>query len=229
VKSKLSKLSPAVASVLVGVGALVVLAAGLYVVVLPQSHKASKLKSDVASTKAQIVAARALSMQKPEQRIRAADLFKVVEAMPDQTDMTDTILQLQQTAGEAGLRFDSIAPGVPSAGAGYDIQPIDLVFRGNYFSLTDFLFRLRRLVEVHDGKLDATGRLFSVGKIDFEPADTGFPKIAATVTVNTFVYDPVSQSAAAAASTGSTSTTTTSTDTTTTTTTSDAQASGATS
>jgi hypothetical protein len=45
---------------------------------------------------------------------------------------------------------------------------------------------------VHHGRLDATGRLFAVDKIDFQPADTGFPKIAATVTVDAYVYDPVS-------------------------------------
>ena len=55
------------------------------------------------------------------------------------------------------------------------MQPIDLAFEGNYFSLTDFLYRLRRLVEVRHGKLDATGRLFSVGKIDFQPAEGGVP------------------------------------------------------
>jgi hypothetical protein len=54
---------------------------------------------------------------------------------------------------------------------------------------------LRRLVEVRHGKLDASGRLFSVGKIDFQPAEgSGFPRIAATVTVNAFAYNPVSSS-----------------------------------
>ena len=188
------KLSPAVTCVLIGFAGVLVLAAGMFLFVMPQGHKASKLGEDIDATRTQIVTAKALSRQRPEEKIRAADLFKVVEAMPDETDMTGVILQLQQTAGEAGVRFDSIQPGVSEAGAGYDIQPVDLAFEGNYFSLTDFLYRLRRLVEVRHGKLDATGRLFSVGKIDFQPADGGFPRIAATVTVNAFAYDPVSTS-----------------------------------
>lgn len=192
---KKPKLSPAMACVLIGFAGALVLAAGMFLFVMPQGHKASKIGEDIDATRTQIVTAKALSRQRPEEKIRAADLFKVVEAMPDETDMTGVILQLQQTAGEAGVRFDSIQPGVSEAGAGYDIQPVDLAFEGNYFSLTDFLYRLRRLVEVRHGKLDATGRLFSVGKIDFEPAEgSGFPRIAATVTVNAFAYDPASAS-----------------------------------
>lgn len=193
--ARVNKLSTTTACVLVGAAGAVVLALGMFVFVLPQSHKASKLDNELVSVKTQIVTAKSLAKQKPEEKIRAADLFKVVEAMPDDNDMTGVILQLQQTAGQAGVRFDSIQPGNAETGAGYDIQPIDLSFEGNYFSLTDFLYRLRRLVEVHHGKLDATGRLFSVGKIDFQPADSGFPRISATVTVDAYVYDPVSPSA----------------------------------
>jgi Tfp pilus assembly protein PilO len=191
VTAKKKQLSPKVASVLVGAAGLLVVAAGMYLLVLPQGHKAKHLTAQIASTKAQIVTARALAAQRPEQRIHVADLFKVVEAMPDDPDMTGIIFQLQQTASEAGVKFDSIQPQSAVAGAGYDAQPIDLTFNGNYYSLTDFLFRLRKLVNVHRGTLDATGRLFAVGRIDFAPADKGFPAIAATVRVNAYAYTPV--------------------------------------
>ncbi len=205
------KLSPAVTCVLIGFAGVLVLAAGMFLLVMPQGDKASKLGEDIDATRTKAMTAKMLSKQRPEEKIRAADLFKVVEAMPDETDMTGVILQLQQTAGEAGVRFDSIQPGISRAGAGYDTQPIDLSFEGNYFSLTDFLYRLRRLVEVRHGKLDATGRLFSVGQIDFQPAVGGFPRIAATVTVNAFAYDPGSVSPLPPLDTTTTTTTTTTT------------------
>ncbi len=205
------KLSPAVTCVLIGFAGVLVLAAGMFLLVMPQGDKASKLGEDIDATRTKAMTAKMLSKQRPEEKIRAADLFKVVEAMPDETDMTGVILQLQQTAGEAGVRFDSIQPGISQAGAGYDTQPIDLSFEGNYFSLTDFLYRLRRLVEVRHGKLDATGRLFSVGQIDFQPAEGGFPRIAATVTVNAFAYDPGSVSPLPPLDTTTTTTTTTTT------------------
>jgi Tfp pilus assembly protein PilO len=183
-------MSPRTVSVLVGVAGLLVLLAGFFFLVRPQSHKAANLTEELAKTQTQIVTARSLAAQKPEQTIRVADLFKVVEAMPDDPDMTGIVFQLQQTADEAGVKFDSIQPLPLEASVGYGLQPIDLAFRGNYYSLTDFLFRLRRLVTVHGGKLDATGRLFTVGRLDFAPGEDGFPQITATVHVNAYVFSP---------------------------------------
>jgi Tfp pilus assembly protein PilO len=111
--------------------------------------------------------------------------------MPDDPDMTGIIFQLQQTASDAGVKFDSIQPQPATSASGFDVQPIDLNFNGNYYSLTDFLFRLRKLVTVHRGTLDATGRLFAVGRMDFQPAEKGFPAIAATVRVNAYSYSPM--------------------------------------
>src|SRR5205814_4779832 len=178
--------------VLIGHAGLLVVLAGVFFVVLPQNDKAKSLSDELATTQAQIVSARALAAQRPEQRIHVADLFKVVEAMPDEPDMTGIIFQLEETASEAGVKFDSIEPQVPVAGAGFEVEPINLTFNGNYYSLTDFLFRLRKLVNVHRGTLDATGRLFAVDRVDFAPADKGFPAILATVHVNAYTYSPVS-------------------------------------
>ena len=188
---KKGDMSPRTLSVLVGVAGLLVLLAGFFFLVRPQSHKAAQLTEELAKTQTQIVTARSLATQKPEQTIRVADLFKVVEAMPDDPDMTGVILQLQQTANEAGVKFDSIQPQPLEEAVGYGLQPIDLAFRGNYYSLTDFLSRLRRLVIVHGGTLDATGRLFSVGRLDFAPGEDGFPQITANLRVNAYVYTPM--------------------------------------
>jgi Tfp pilus assembly protein PilO len=190
--AKVRNLSPKVLAMLVGFAGVLVLVAGVFFLVLPQRHKAAHLSTELVKTNTEIVTARALATQRPEERIRVADLFKVVQAMPDDTDMTGVILQLQQTATEAGVNFDSIQPQPLEAGAGYGMVPIDLAFSGNYYSLTDFLLRLRKLVSVHRGTLDATGRLFSVDRIDFAPGANGFPSIGAIVRVNAYVYSPAS-------------------------------------
>jgi hypothetical protein len=70
---------------------------------------------------------------------------------------------------------------------------------------------LRKLVEVHHGRLDASGRLFTVGRIEFAAGDKGFPTIAATLRVNAFDYSPVSATAVPPVSTDTTATTTTTT------------------
>ena len=209
--AKAGKLSPKTLTALVVVGGLVVLLAGVFALVMPQRHKASQLTKDIASTEAQITTARALAAQKPEQTIQVADLFKMVKAMPDNPDMTGIILQLQQTAGDAGVTFDSIQPQAATPGSGYSVQPIDLSFNGNFYSLTDFLFRLRKLVTVRHGALDAKGRLFSVDRISFGEGADGFPKIVANVRVSAFVHSfaPAVSTTVPATGTDTTQTTTT--------------------
>lgn len=211
-KVKKRKLSPVAASALVGVVAVLVLAVGMFLVVLPQKSKAAKLAKETAATEQQILQARALAEQKPAEPIRYADLFKLVKAMPDQEDMTGIMLQLQQTAGDAGIEFDTIQPSTPVAASGYTKVPIALTFAGSYYGLTDFLFRLRNLVSVRGGALSATGRLFSVDTLDFSAGPNGFPQVTAKLQVNAYVYGmlPIpGQAPAPAAPTDTTATTTT--------------------
>jgi hypothetical protein len=213
------KLSAPAASALIGVVALLVLIVGMFLLVLPQRSQASKLAKEIDSTQTQITQARALAEQKPAQPIRYADLFKLVKAMPDHVDMTGIILQLQQTATDSGISFDSIQPTGAALGTGYGKVPIQVSFNGNYFSLTDFLFRLRNLVAVRGGALNATGRMFSVDALDFGAGVGGFPQISARLTINAYVYGTDIGTAGTGSApppttttTDTTSTTTTSTD-----------------
>jgi len=66
--------------------------------------------------------------------------------------------------------------------------PITVVFDGNFFQLTDFLFRLRNLVDVRRGALAADGRLFTVDSIQFAEGQLKFPQIHASLTVDAFIY-----------------------------------------
>ena len=182
------KLSPVSASVIVAVFALAILAGGIFLLIMPERDKAASLTKDVASTNQQISQARALAEQKPAQPIHVADLFKLVKAMPDRLDMPGILLQLNQTASDSGIEFDSITPSPAGPGATYQIVPIQLEFSGNFYDLNDFLFRLRNLVSVRGGKLGATGRLFAVESIDFAEGPGGFPNIHATLHVNAYVY-----------------------------------------
>jgi hypothetical protein len=188
---KKRKLSPVALSAMIGGACLLVLALGMFLLVLPQKDTAAKLTTDIAATDAQIVQARALTEQKPAQPIRVADLFKLVKAMPDTPDMTGIMLQLNQTAADAGIEFESISPQPAAVVGSYQKIPISLSFNGNYYALTDFLFRLRNLVSVRGGALGATGRLFSVDTLAFGAGPTGFPSITATLVVDAYVYGTV--------------------------------------
>ena len=219
------RLTPKTLAVLVGAAGVVVLALGLFMLVLPQRHKAADLTQQISQTQTQIFVARAAAKKKPEERVPVSNLFKLAKAMPDQTDMTGIILQLQKTADESGVELASIQPGSPAAGVGYTTQPINLTIDGKYFAVTNFLEGLRRLVGVENGKLDARGRLFSVTDIHFGPGARGFPSLGAVMDLNAYVYSGGSSTTPAPVATA---TPTTTEQTTTTTSSSNAVASGAT-
>src|SRR5213078_367807 len=73
---------------------------------------------------------------------------------------------------------------------GYEAIPITVEFQGNFYELSDFLYRLRNLVDVRHGTLDATGRLFAIDEVDFAeaPPPPGFPQISAHLVIDAFVY-----------------------------------------
>ncbi len=218
--SRAQKISPKMQIGLVAGGVFVIFLLGYFLLVSSEKGKASSLSKQIDATNAQIITARAASHQSQSiQPIHVASLFRLTKAMPDETDMSGILLQLNLVASQAGISFDSIAPGSSVVLSGYQAVPITLSFTGNYYGLVDFLLRLRNLVDVENGQLDANGRLFAVDTISFGRAPTGFPQITASLVVDAFVYGtgaPASVAGAAATpsstSTDSTSTTASPTD-----------------
>ena len=212
----------AVAVIGVVVGILVYALAGYFLLVSPQRAEAKKLKNETLATQQQIDQFRALAAQaRATPPIRVAELFRLTKAMPDSVDMAGLILELSRVARDTGIQFDSITPQGAAAVTGYSNIPITLEFDGNYYELSDFLFRLRNLVRVEGGELDALGRLFVVDSISFSESTHSFPQIKASLTVHAFAYGDVSAAAVAApppAATPGAGTTDTTTTTTTTTT-----------
>jgi hypothetical protein len=119
-----------------------------------------------------------------------ADIFRLTKAMPDQTDMAGILLELNQVAQDTGITFTQITPAtVAVALSGYEAIPITVEFEGNFYELSDLLYRLRNLVDVRHGALDSAGRLFAIDSIDFAEANPpGFPQIKAHLTIDAFVY-----------------------------------------
>ena len=207
---------------LVVVGVLVLGAAAYFGLVRPKKAEAARLQREIDATNAQIADHDAKSLAaKGRPKIRTADLFRLAKAMPDQADMAGVLLQLNQTAADSGISFQSIAPQTSVPISGYQAIPIQLTFQGNFYSLEDFLFRLRNLVDVQQGQLDASGRLFAIDTLSFTEAQRGFPQVSATLVVDAFVYGTQTPATATPTTTtgaGTTGTTTTGTTTTTTTT-----------
>jgi Tfp pilus assembly protein PilO len=226
VKKKLAALDPRLQFGAIGLGLLLLAVAGYLGIVSPEGAKAMKVQKEAAAVQAQIYQRRAevrAGLHPPT--IQTADLFRLARAMPDRTDMPGIILTLSELARSAGISFDLIEPatgGAPSS-TSYETHRIHLMFNGDFYGLSDFLYRLRSLVSVHDGRLDAGGRLFNVDTLTFNVPADGFPLISAEIFVNAYVYgssapaapatppttDPASTDPTATTTTGASATTTT--------------------
>jgi len=162
---------------------------GYFAVVKPQKGKAADLATQIAAQDKQVEEARALlAKSKDAQKVRVADLFRLTKAMPDQPDEAGIVLELTNVARQSGITFQSIAPQGSTPLSGYQVVPINVVFDGNFFQLTDFLFRLRNLVDVRRGALAANGRLFTVDTIQFDEGARKFPQVQASLTVDAYIY-----------------------------------------
>jgi type IV pilus assembly PilO-like protein len=160
----------AIAAVVAAV--LVVAAVAFFVAVRPKRSELADVKNQTASVQQQIASLRAEAANRDSTpQIRVADVYRLAKAMPSQADMPDVLLELSAVAREAGIELDSVSPQEPVAGTGgYEVLPISLTFSGNYYAVHDLLHRLRTLVVVRDGELDARGRLFAVKSLSLVPS-----------------------------------------------------------
>jgi Tfp pilus assembly protein PilO len=228
VTARLSSLSTrAQVALLVG-GLLLVGLIVYFAVIAPKRSTAARLKQQTAAVQAQIEQNRTTAFTQALPAVRAASVFSLSKAMPSQLETADVMLQLNQLAIYSGLTFDQITPNGASSttaatGTGapdpFAAEPIQVRFTGSFYNLLAFLQRLRNLVRVENGHLNAVGRLFDVSDVAFSSGPKGFPQISATLTVNAFVPQAPQTATATPGSTDTTSTTTTATTTTSTTTT----------
>jgi Tfp pilus assembly protein PilO len=181
----------------IGVAILLAAAVAYMVVIRPKRAESGRLDEQIAEMQMKVSAAQLAS--RPQQQattIKVADVFEVSKAMPDTDDMPGIILDLNSVAEATGIRFLSIQPSAPTPKTGYSAIGITLTFEGNYFDLTDFLFRLRNLVTVRDGHLSSAGRLFTLDTMSMKEGKDGFPSINAGLTVSAYVYGAADPAAA---------------------------------
>lgn len=199
---------------------LLVLALGWFGLIAPQNHKASALskqtvdvQKQIADNLAQLEASKSVAAAP---KIRVADVYKLAKAMPSTTDMPDVLIQLDQVAQDAGVQLQDISPSPATADpvTGQQAFQVTLSVVGDFYTVTDLLYRLRNFVYVRHGALEASGRLFSIDNVSFAPGDGH--ELSANITLHTYVYG-AAPGAAVAPVVAAPATDTASTDTTTTT------------
>jgi hypothetical protein len=194
---------------------LLVLAIGWFGLIAPQNHKASSLNKQTADVQkkiadnlAQLAASKSVAAAP---KIRVADVYKLAKAMPSTTDMPDVLIQLDQVAQDAGVQLQDISPSPSTADpiTGQQAFQVTLSVVGDFYTVTDLLYRLRNFVYVRHGALEASGRLFSIDNVSFAPGDGH--QLSANITLHTYVYGAAVAPVAAAPATDTSSTDTTTT------------------
>ena len=188
--------------------------------VSPQRSTAASIARSATATEVQVQEAKRpapdqSTITQPKQpEIRTAYLYKLSKAMPMTTDMPNLLLELSQVVQSAGVKLNSISPTPPDVTG---TTGITLTVSGDFYSLTDLLYRLRNLVTVRDGVLDVSGRLFSVTSVGLTPSSGR--SLDANLSLSAYTFSDAAAAAAALPATtpASTSTTDTSTGATTTT------------
>jgi hypothetical protein len=187
---------------LIVAGDLVLLLLGWFLLVSPQRSTAATTARAAQAAEVQIEQAQApatlpTAVTQPKQpEIQTAYLYKLSKAMPMTTDMPNLLLELNQVVRSAGVQLVSITPTATDATTG--ATTITLSVAGDFYSLTDLLYRLRSLVAVHNGALDVSGRLFSITSVGLTPSGTG-RTINGSVALTAFTFGAAAVAAGATA------------------------------
>jgi Tfp pilus assembly protein PilO len=186
---------------------VLILAASWLLLLSPKRDKVVELDQSIAAKQTELAAKQAaLAQPAAAVKIRASDLFRLNKALPDKTDMTAIILDINRLATANKLSFSSLAPSAAIAGTGSIAQPVTVTVQGRFGSVSSFLGDLMNLVSVRGhGLLDARGRTYSITQVELgSPDKASFPMVKATVTINAHSFvptAPVDPNAATASST----------------------------
>jgi Tfp pilus assembly protein PilO len=181
------------ATPVIALALVIVAAVAWFGLIGPKQARSGALDEEIAEIETKLAMAErktkpAAADEPPTVDIDVADVFRLAKAMPDREDMPGMILELHSIAVSTGVSFLSIQPGAAVSQGAYYTVPVTLTFEGNYYDLTDFLFRMRSLVSVRDGVLQANGRLYTLEGIEFNEGEEGFPQIQAVLTVSAFSF-----------------------------------------
>ncbi len=130
--------------------AVVVLALGVFLFVMPEKNKLSKYDEDINAAKDAKVKAEARKAQldsyekDPEQFQRQIAAIK--EKIPEKVDLADLVQELDYAAEKAGLDFFSFIPEPPFLTTdNFYVVTMETQFYGRYFNLVEFFNHVERL------------------------------------------------------------------------------------
>ena len=132
---------------IVSVVVVALVLAGLFV--YPQFGKIAELDRQIADAQSEIDSAKVLLEQRQAVKGRAAqtdaELLRLANELPESPEMASFIIELQDTANEAGVDFDSLTPADPVQNTGYSSVKMNMRTAGTWADTIDFLQRVAKL------------------------------------------------------------------------------------
>jgi hypothetical protein len=179
--------------VLIGLGALAMLAAVYLLAVSPERKQASSLNAQVATANAQLVSAEGLVASARADQTRYASSYASIvslgKAVPAGQEVPSLIFQLAQASNHKHVDFTSIttgasgsgstsgstvnAPAAAVASAGFTQMPFTFVFNGSFNDLYHMFQQMNRFTtRTTSGGLQVSGRLLTIQSTKLLPSTT---------------------------------------------------------
>lgn len=176
--------------VLIGLGALAMLAAVYLLVVAPERKQASSLNAQVAAASAQLASAEGQVAGARADQTRYASAYASIvslgKAVPAGQEVPSLIYQLAQASNQKHVDFTSIstgastgaapgttasAPALGAASAGFTQMPFTFVFDGSFKDLYHLFQQMNRFTtRTTSGGLQVSGRLLTIQSTKLTPA-----------------------------------------------------------
>ncbi len=151
-------------------------------------NKKKKSEKEIKTARADIDRLEALLKEQPATN---AKLEEIKVKMPSDPQLSTIIREVDRIAREAGVHFESIKPADPIQQAQYTEIPAEVVVKGRFNGVVDFIYRVFTL-----------SRKIKTTSVDIKATDPGLPFIEVKLNISAFMFGQASQSAGAGASGG---------------------------
>lgn len=146
----MNRVSAQAQMIIAGVIVVLIVIAALFFGILPTFDKAGAADARITELKGNITSEQAVVDRRQSYKARSAmtevELIRVAGEVPESPDLPTLIINLQDTANDAGLRFVQISPQEPvavlSAGgqpAGYSSIPVTVKVQGKWADIIEYV------------------------------------------------------------------------------------------
>ncbi len=155
--------------IIAGVVAVVLVVAWYFLLFNPTRQELASLDEQIATAtttlqtaQQQLVRLEEYKKTAPQARVEVVRLGKM---LPDGEGQPSLIVELNDTAEQAGVTISSISRGSLQNGQPFGIQTLTLTVSGRFFDVVDFVYRVEDYVAIRNKQVRATGRLLQMSNL----------------------------------------------------------------